>query len=161
MKVIRLQQLMTDGIKQQKSGQFGKKLRRRQGRGWQCWGKGGTTKLLPALGHVLAAKQNPRACCPQSPQLWSPPSLSLHRASPGTGGGDSGNAHGGQRWPGASSVGPWLAQTWHKGLKGSSSELPLLPASAVWDISWNRLIPLDHRDPFSSPGFAWRASCST
>lgn len=95
MKVIRLQQLMTDGIRQQKSGQFGKKLRRRQGKGWQCWGKGGTARLLPALGHVLAAKQNPRACCPQSPQLRSLPGPPLHRTSPGTGGGDSGNAQGG------------------------------------------------------------------
>lgn len=82
MKVIRLQQLMTDGIRQQKSGQFGKKLRRRQGREWQCGGKGGTARLLPALGHVLAAKQNPRAFCPPKPPALEPPKSVTAQSKP-------------------------------------------------------------------------------
>lgn len=85
MKVIRLHQLMTDGIRQQKSGQFGKKLRSRQARGWQCWGKGGTTRLLSAWGHAGSQTKpscllSPRAPSSGVPQVCHPTEQALAQA---------------------------------------------------------------------------------
>lgn len=81
MKVIRLQQLMTDGIRQQKSGQFGKKLRRRW-EGVVVLGKGRHHKAAPCPGTCAGSQTKPSCLLSPKPPALEPPKSVTAQSKP-------------------------------------------------------------------------------